>query len=213
MGFIDRIKNLVNANVNSAKEKVHSLESDEQISAKIRDAQETLRGVEAKIAGAVANESTAKRKVEEAAAEIAKLEKYISESVSDEDKAKFESAKQDAIALKEKAQKAYEQAVANTAGLKEQVGRLTGSISEAEAKLQQLAVRLKTAESEEKSGLSAQQYEQLAENVQKQIDTADAKAALDRQLNEPAAELDDLKKKYDAAPAQPAADQSAESAQ
>lgn len=213
MGFIDRIKNLVNANVNSAKEKVHSLESDEQISAKIRDAQETLRGVEAKIAGAVANESTAKRKVEEAAAEIAKLEKYISESVSDEDKAKFESAKQDAIALKEKAQKAYEQAVANTSGLKEQVGRLTGSISEAEAKLQQLAVRLKTAESEEKSGLSAQQYEQLAENVQKQIDTADAKAALDRQLNEPAAELDDLKKKYDAAPAQPAADQSAESAQ
>lgn len=205
MGIFDRIKTLVSANVNSAKEKRDSIENDTQLQARIREAQENLRTVEAKIAAASATETAAKRRVDDCNAEIARIEKYIAEATTDEDRTKYTAAKETAISRKEAAERAYEQTKSSAASLKDQINSIVGTINEAQAKLQELSIRLKTAQaSENPGGISAEQYKELAENVQKQIDTADAKAQLEHELENPSVDLNALKQKYDSAPAQDA---------
>ncbi|MEG2083610.1 MAG: hypothetical protein RRY38_03310, partial [Oscillospiraceae bacterium] len=105
------------------------------------------------------------------------------------------------------AAKVYEQAKANSQRMREMTKKLVGDIQDADARMQELLSRLNVAQQTEKMNelnerigtttYSFTAYEDLADAVQKRVDAADAKAELNRELDEGG--LESLKGKYSVA--------------
>ena len=125
---------------------------------------------------------------------------------NDADARKFLEGKTAAAERKADAEKVYAQAKENSDRMRQMTQKLNGDISIAENKLNELKSNLAVAEQQEKMNDLAQQFSQqqnslsdystLADAVQKRIDAADAKAELNRTLDDTYG-LEDLKKKYE----------------
>ena len=101
-------------------------------------------------------------------------------------------------------QNAYEQAKLNSEHMRQMTKKLQADIQEAESKIGELKAKLRIAESKEKmqqlgekiGGKSALgNFDSLADSVQKRIDAADAKEALNAELSGDMG-MSDLEKKY-----------------
>ncbi|MEG0750975.1 MAG: PspA/IM30 family protein [Oscillospiraceae bacterium] len=210
MGILSRFKDVMSANINALLEKVESENADKILENYLREAKDNLEQVKAETAGVIADEMAAGRKVDACEQEIVKLTKYAEQAVlagNDEDAKKFLEGKNRMSTKKTDAAKVYEQAKANSQRMREMTKKLVGDIQDADARMQELLSRLNVAQQTEKMNelnerigtttYSFTAYEDLADAVQKRVDAADAKAELNRELDEGG--LESLKGKYSVA--------------
>lgn len=209
MGILSRFTDIMNANINSVLEKAEQKNADKLLEKYLRDAKENLEQVKAETAAIIADEMAAGRKVTALEEEIAKLSMYAEQAViagNDNDALKFLEGKNKAAEQKAEAEKAYEIAQQNSDKMRQLTKKLMSDVNEADAKLGELKSKLAVAKQAEKmnelnekissSGGDFSDYGRLADAVQKRIDAADAKAELNKTLNE-SYDLNTLKEKYD----------------
>ncbi len=208
MGILSRFTDLMKANINTALEKAEGKNADKLLEQYIREARQNLDAVKSETAGVIAEEMAAGRRVASFDEEIARLAGYAEKAVlagNDDDAKKFLAGKDAAESKKTDAEKAYAQAQINSDRMRQLTQKLTEDIRAAGTKLDELKGKLDVALQQEKlnelsekmAGLSdgASDYESIADAVQKRIDSIDAKAQLNAELNE-SGDLDSLKEKY-----------------
>ena len=148
----------------------------------------------------------AKRRLDGINDQMTRYERYAQAAVqagNDADALKFLEAKGQLQPKKTDAEAAYAQAQANSERMRQMTQKLLTDIQEAESKIGELKAKLRIAESKEKmqqltekiGGNALGNFDSLAGSIQKRIDAADAKEALDAELAGDR-ELDDLEKKY-----------------
>ncbi|HIT34957.1 MAG TPA: PspA/IM30 family protein [Candidatus Faecousia intestinigallinarum] len=207
MGILARFGDIMRANINDLLTGAENKNAEKLLNQYLRDAREDYAQVRNETASVMAEETAAKRRLDELNDQMARYERYAQAAVqsgNDADALKFLEAKGQLQAKKEDAETAYAQAQVNSEHMRQMTKKLLADIQEAESKIGELKAKLRIAESKEKmqqltekiGGKSALgNFDSLADNIQKRIDAADAKEALDAEFAGDR-ELDDLEKKY-----------------
>lgn len=212
MGILSRFGDIMRANINDLLTGAENKNAEKLLNQYLRDAREDYAQVKSETASVMAEEAAAKRRLDEVSDQMARYEKYAQAAVqagNDADALKFLEAKGQLQPKKEDAEAAYQQAQLNSEHMRQMTKKLLDDIREAESKIGELKAKLRIAESKEKmqqlnekiGGKSALgNFDSLADSIQKRIDAADAKEALNAELSGDMA-MDDLEKKYASAAA------------
>lgn len=206
MGILARFGDIMRANINDLLTGAENKNAEKLLNQYLRDAREDYAQVRNETASVMAEETAAKRRLDELNDQMARYERYAQAAVqsgNDADALKFLEAKGQLQAQKEDAETAYAQAQVNSEHMRQMTKKLLADIQEAESKIGELKAKLRIAESKEKmqqltekiGGSALGNFDSLAGSIQKRIDAADAKEALDAELAGDR-ELDDLEKKY-----------------
>lgn len=212
MGILSRFGDIMRANINDLLTGAENKNAEKLLNQYLRDAREDYAQVKSETASVMAEEAAAKRRLDEVSDQMARYEKYAQAAVqagNDADALKFLEAKGQLQPKKEDAEAAYQQAQVNSEHMRQMTKKLLDDIRETESKIGELKAKLRIAESKEKmqqlnekiGGKSALgNFDSLADSIQKRIDAADAKEALNAELSGDMA-MDDLEKKYASAAA------------
>lgn len=206
MGILSRFGDIMRANINDLLTGAENKNAEKLLNQYLRDAREDYAQVRNETASVMAEEAAAKRRLDEINDQMTRYERYAQAAVqagNDADALKFLEAKGQLQPKKTDAEAAYAQAQANSERMRQMTQKLLTDIQEAESKIGELKAKLRIAESKEKmqqltekiGGNALGNFDSLAGSIQKRIDAADAKEALDAELAGDR-ELDDLEKKY-----------------
>ena len=207
MGIITRFKDIMAANFNALLEKVEDPEkmSDQYL----RNLEEDLEEVKEETASVMADEKSAKRKLDECTAEIAKMGEYARKAVvsgNDEEAKAFLRKKADLTEQQAVLQGQYDLACSNSQKMRQMHDKLETDIASLKTRRETLKAKVKLAETQQKlnqlgsgiesAGNNMAAFERMEEKVNKMLDEADAMA----QLNEAGAsdDIESLTQKYDA---------------
>lgn len=207
MGILSRFGDIMRANINDLLTGAENKNAEKLLNQYLRDAREDYAQVRNETASVIAEETAAKRRLDELNDQMTRYERYAQAAVqagNDADALKFLEAKGQLQPKKKDAEAAYAQAQANSERMRQMTQKLLTDIQEAESKIGELKAKLRIAESKEKmqqltekigGGSALGNFDSLADSIQKRIDAADAKEALDAEFAGDR-ELDDLEKKY-----------------
>ena len=206
MGILARFGDIMRANINDLLTGAENKNAEKLLNQYLRDAREDYAQVRNETASVMAEETAAKRRLDELNDQMARYERYAQAAVqagNDADALKFLEAKGQLQPKKKDAETAYAQAQVNSEHMRQMTKKLLADIQEAESKIGELKAKLRIAESKEKmqqltekiGGSALGNFDSLADSIQKRIDAADAKEALDAEFAGDR-ELDDLEKKY-----------------
>lgn len=208
MGIITRFKDIMAANVNALLDKAE--DPEKMIDQYLRNLESDFAKVKAETASIMAEEKSAKRKLDECDEEIAKMSEYAKKAVAagnDNDARQFLTKKSELTQKREVLVKNYELAKDNSAKMRQMHDKLESDISEMKSKRDMLKAKVKVAETQKKinkmgaglesAGNNAAAFERMEEKVNRMLDEAEAIG----ELNKPAAgnDIDDLTSKYDTA--------------
>ncbi len=204
MGIISRFKDIMASNINALLDKCE--DPEKMIDQYLRNAESDLGKVKAETASVMAEETRAKRVLDETNQEIEKMQSYAMKAVeagNDDDARQFLTKKKQLEDKKVSIQQAYDLAAANAAKMRQMHDKLVSDISELNAKRDALKAKLAVAETQEKmnklaskignAGSSISDFEKLEAKIDKRLDEANAMA----ELNSTSDSIDDLTNKYD----------------
>ena len=207
MGIITRFKDIMAANFNALLEKVE--DPEKMIDQYLRNLEEDLGEVKKETASVMADEKSAKRKLDECTAEIAKMGEYARKAVvsgNDEEAKAFLRKKADLTEQQAVLQGQYDLACSNSQKMRQMHDKLETDIASLKTRRETLKAKVKLAETQQKlnqlgsgienAGNNMAAFERMEEKVNKMLDEADAMA----QLNEAGAsdDIESLTQKYDA---------------
>lgn len=206
MGILARFGDIMRANINDLLTGAENKNAEKLLNQYLRDAREDYAQVRNETASVMAEETAAKRRLDELNDQMARYERYAQAAVqagNDADALKFLEAKGQLQPKKKDAEAAYAQAQANSERMRQMTQKLLTDIQEAESKIGELKAKLRIAESKEKmqqltekiGGSALGNFDSLADSIQKRIDAADAKDALQADLDGDMG-ISDLEKKY-----------------
>ncbi len=206
MGIMTRFKDIMAANVNSLLDKAE--DPEKMIDQYLRNLESDFAKVKAETASIMAEEKSARRKLDECQEEIAKMGEYAKKAVAagnDNDARRFLEKKSELTQKQEVLAKNYELAQANSEKMKQMHDKLEGDIQAMKSKRDMLKAKVKVAETQKKinemgsgmesAGNNAAAFERMEEKVNRMLDEADAVG----ELNSSSADedIDDLAAKYD----------------
>lgn len=206
MGMINRFTEIMNANVNSVLSKAEEKNADKLLEKYLRDQKQNLQNAKAEVGGIMAEETAAKRRLDECIAQMSKYENYATQALkenNESDARRFLEAKAEASGKKGELETAYQFAAENSGKMKKMIVQLQDDVHEAEAKIQDLKVRLAGAKIQERTqGISdsinnSSGLDDLCDMVEKRIDTA--QALTDLNAEESSSDLKSLESKYEQA--------------
>lgn len=206
MGILSRFGDIMRANINDLLTGAENKNAEKLLNQYLRDAREDYAQVRNETASVMAEETAAKRRLDELNDQMARYERYAQAAVqagNDADALKFLEAKGQLQPKKKDAETAYAQAQVNSEHMRQMTKKLLADIQEAESKIGELKAKLRIAESKEKmqqltekiGGSALGNFDSLAGSIQKRIDAADAKDALQADLDGDMG-ISDLEKKY-----------------
>ena len=156
----------------------------------------------------MAEETRAKRVLDECGEEIEKMQKYAVKAVeagNDNDARQFLTKKKQLEEKKVSLQQAYDLAASNASKMRQMHDKLVSDINELNAKRDALKAKLAVAKTQEKmnkmsskignAGSSISDFGKLEAKIDKRLDEANAMA----ELNQTGDSVDELAAKYDAA--------------
>ena len=207
MGIITRFKDIMAANFNALLDRCE--DPEKMIDQYLRNLEQDFAKVKAETAVIMAEEKSAKRKLDECDAEIAKMADYAKKAVTagnDDEARQFLSKKAELTQKREVLAKDYEMACGNSAKMRQMHDKLESDISALKSRREMLKAKVKVAETQKKmnqmgsslesAGSNLAAFDRMEENVNKMLDEADAMNELNAQ---PASnDIDALTKKYDA---------------
>lgn len=208
MGIMTRFKDIMAANVNALLDKAE--DPEKMIDQYLRNLESDFAKVKAETASIMAEEKSAKRKLDECDAEIARMGEYAKKAVAagnDNDARQFLTKKNELTQKREVLAKNYELAQANSVKMRQMHDKLESDISEMKSKRDMLKAKVRVAETQKKinemgagiesAGNNAAAFERMEEKVNKMLDEADAIGELNKSAS--GNDIDDLASKYDAA--------------
>ena len=207
MGIITRFKDIMAANFNALLEKCE--DPEKMIDQYLRNLEDDLAEVKKETASVMADEKSAKRKLDECTTEIAKMGEYARKAVvsgNDEEAKAFLRKKADLTEQQAVLQGQYDLACSNSQKMRQMHDKLETDIASLKTRRETLKAKVKLAETQQKlnklgsgiesAGNNMAAFERMEEKVNKMLDEADAMA----QLNEAGAsdDIESLTQKYDA---------------
>ena len=206
MGIIERFKDIMSANINALLDKAE--DPEKMIDQYLRNLESDLGKVKAETASVIAEESRAKRALDECNENIAKMQTYAEKAITagnDEDAKKFLVQKKVYTEQQVSLQTTYTMAVENAAKMRSMHDKLVEDIGELHAKKDAIKAKIAAAKTQQRInqiGASAvgvandmSAFERMEAKADKMLDEANAMAELNRTASE--ASIDDLASKYD----------------
>lgn len=207
MGVITRFKDIMAANFNALLDRCE--DPEKMIDQYLRNLEQDFAKVKAETATIMAEEKSAKRKLDECESEIAKMAEYAKKAVAagnDNEARQFLSKKAELTQKLDVLTKNYEMACDNSAKMRQMHDKLEADISSLKSRRDMLKAKAKVAETQKKmnqmgSGLESAgnnlaAFDRMEEKVNKMLDEADAMNELNASAKED--DIDALTKKYDA---------------
>ena len=206
MGIMTRFKDIMAANVNALLDKAE--DPEKMIDQYLRNLESDFAKVKAETASVMAEEKSARRKLDECSEEIAKMGEYAKKAVAagnDNDARRFLEKKSELTQKQEVLTKNYELAQANSVKMRQMHDKLESDIQAMKSKRDMLKAKVKVAETQRKinemgsgmesAGNNAAAFERMEEKVNRMLDEADAVGELNTSSEEE--DLDKLASKYD----------------
>ena len=206
MGIMTRFKDIMAANVNALLDKAE--DPEKMIDQYLRNLETDFAKVKAETASVMAEEKSARRKLDECSEEIAKMGEYAKKAVAagnDNDASRFLEKKSELTQKQEVLTKNYELAQANSVKMRQMHDKLESDIQAMKSKRDMLKAKVKVAQTQRKinemgsgmesAGSNAAAFERMEEKVNRMLDEADAVGELNTSSEEE--DLDKLASKYD----------------
>ena len=194
MGVLSRFKDIMAANFNALLDKAE--DPQKMIDQYLRNLNDDLAKVKAETASVMAEEKSAKRKLDDCEAEIAKMGEYARKAVAagnDDEAKQFLTKKAELTQKQTVLQQNYTLACENAAKMRDMHDKLEADITSLKSKQEMLKAKVKVAETQQKINKLGSGLE---EKVNKMLDEADAMAELNK--NKTAASVEELTRRYDA---------------
>lgn len=205
MGILSRFKDIMAANINALLDKAE--DPEKMIDQCLRNLTSDLAKVKQETASVMAQETAAKRELDECQEEINKMQSYAIKAIEagNEDDARRFLAEKATLSVKlESLQSTYTVAADNAKKMREMHDKLTNDIKEIEMRKESIKSKLAVAKAQERinemtsdiadSNRSIASFEKYEEMANKKLDQAAAMAELN--ASQPEESLRDLKNKY-----------------
>lgn len=211
MGIIQRFSDIMSANINALLDKME--DPSKMIDQYLRNLESDLGKVKAETASIMAEETRAKRALDDCDKEIAKMQTYAEKAVlagNDADAKKFLEKKGQLSENRASLAQTYAAAADNAAKMRQMHDKLCKDIASLNARRDSVKAKMAVAKTQEKinkigasvagsqENLSA--FDRMEAKANRMLDEANAMAELNQSASDPDG-LDALAEKYDAAPA------------
>ena len=209
MGIISRFKDIMSANINSLLDK--SEDPAKMIDQYLRNLESDFGKVKAETAAIMAEETKAKRELDECVSEIAKFEEYAQKAVlagNDDDARQFLTKKASLSQDLKGKQQAHALAAANAIKMRQMHDKLQSDIAELNSRKETIKAKVAVAKTQDrinqmgssidgaKGTMSA--FDKMEEKANTMLDESMAMAELNSNSEEES--IEDLTSKYDATP-------------
>ncbi|MCM1183756.1 MAG: PspA/IM30 family protein [Roseburia sp.] len=207
MGIIERFKDIMSANINALLDKAE--DPEKMIDQYLRNLESDLGKVKAETASVIAEESKAKRALDECNQNIAKMQSYAEKAVAagnDADARQFLTQKKVYTDQLASLQSTYQMASDNAAKMRGMHDKLVKDIDELNARRDAIKAKMAAAKTQQHineigssvAGVSNDMsaFERMEEKANKMFDEANAMAELNKSAGETS--IDNLTSKYDA---------------
>lgn len=207
MGIIERFKDIMSANINALLDKAE--DPEKMIDQYLRNLESDLGKVKAETASVIAEESRAKRELDECNENIAKMQSYAEKAVAagnDADAKQFLTQKKTYTNQLASLQSTYQMASENAAKMRGMHDKLVKDIDELNARRDAIKAKMAAAKTQQHineigasvAGVSNDMsaFERMEEKANKMFDEANAMSELNKSAGE--ASIDSLASKYDA---------------
>lgn len=215
MGILTRFKDIMSANINALLDKCE--DPEKMIDQYMRNMESDLGKVKSETAAVMAEETRAKRELDECNAQIAKMQSYAEKALlagNEADARTFLEKKTQLTSTQAALQQAYDMAADNAAKMRQMHDKLVKDIAALEAKRDSIKAKVKAAKAQERinkmgstiSGASGSidAFNKMEAKANKMLDQANAMSELNKTASE--ANVDELASKYDANPTEAAVD-------
>lgn len=206
MGIISRFKDIMSANINALLDKAE--DPEKMIDQYLRNLESDLGKVKSETAAVMAEETRAKRELDECTAEIAKYQKYAEKALTagnEDDARQFLVKKSHLVEQQTALQQTYEVASANATKMRQMHDKLSKDISELNSRKASIKAKMSAAKAQERinkmgssvagvsNNLSA--FDRMEAKANQMIDQANAMAELNSSSEDN--DIDKLASKYD----------------
>lgn len=206
MGILSRFKDIMSSNINALLDSME--DPSKMIDQYLRDLESDLGKVKAETAAVMAEESRAKRDLDECTAEIQRMLEYAEKAVkagNDDDARQFLSKKKQLQDQETSLKAISEAAIGNAAKMRQMHDKLVGDIGELNARKDSVKAKIAVAKTQERvnqmgSSIAGAQgtmsaFDKMEAKADKLLDEANAMAELNASAAKDA--VGDLTEKYD----------------
>lgn len=206
MGIISRFKDIMSANINALLDKCE--DPEKMIDQYLRNLESDLGKVKAETAAIMAEETRAKRELDECNAEVTKYQNYAVKAVeagNDEDARQFLVKKNQLVEKQAALKQAYDLAAANATKMRQMHDKLVKDINELNSRKDAIKAKIAVAKTQERinkmgssvagaeNNMSA--FARMEAKADKMLDQANAMAELNASSED--ADVENLAAKYE----------------
>lgn len=215
MGILTRFKDIMSANINALLDKCE--DPEKMIDQYMRNLESDLGKVKAETASVMAEETRAKRELDECTEQVNKMQSYAEKALTagnEADARKFLEKKQQLVSTQTALQQSYEAAEANAAKMRQMHDKLVKDIESLESRKAAIKAKVATAKAQERlnsigssvtgANNSMAAFSKMEAKANKMLDEANAMAELNQSQED--SDIDNLAAKYDSAPQDAAVD-------
>lgn len=188
MGILSRFKDIMASNINALLDKME--DPEKMIDQYMRNLEKDLADIKNETATIMAEEKSAKRKLDECEAEIAKMDEYAKKAVMGGDDAaakQFLSKKSDLVAQQQVLSQQYTICCENSMKMREMHDKVCNDIESLRSRRDMIKAKIKVAETQNKinkmTGASnaagnLSKFNEMEDKINKKLDKAEALATL-----------------------------------
>ena len=215
MGILTRFKDIMSANINALLDKCE--DPEKMIDQYMRNLESDLGKVKAETASVMAEETRAKRELDECTEQINKMQSYAEKALragNEADARSFLEKKQQLTATQASLTQAYNVAADNAAKMRQMHDKLVKDIESLESRKAAIKAKVATAKAQERlnsigssvtgANNSMAAFSKMEAKANKMLDEANAMAELNQSQED--SDIDNLAAKYDSAPQDAAVD-------
>ncbi len=209
MGILTRFKDIMASNINALLDKAE--DPEKMIDQYMRNLESDLGKVKAETASVMAEETRAKRELDDCNDQIAKMQSYAEKALlagNEADARSFLEKKQQLAKTQVALQKAYDIAKDNSTKMRQMHDKLVKDIDTLEARRTAIKATMKAAKAQERinevgssykgAGNDLEAFNRMEAKANKMLDEANAMAELNQSASD--ANIDNLAAKYEEAP-------------
>lgn len=215
MGILTRFKDIMASNINALLDKCE--DPEKMIDQYMRNLESDLGKVKAETASVMAEETRAKRELDDCNEQIAKMQSYAEKALlagNENDARSFLEKKQQLTTTQASLQKAYDIARDNSTKMRQMHDKLVKDMESLEARRTAIKATMKAAKAQERinevgsnfkgAGNDMEAFDRMEAKANKMLDEANAMAELNKSAAD--ADIDTLAAKYDDKPSTSAVD-------
>lgn len=215
MGILTRFKDIMSSNINALLDKCE--DPEKMIDQYMRNLESDLGKVKAETASVMAEETRAKRELDECTEQVNKMQSYAEKALragNETDARAFLEKKQQLVSTQTALKQSYDIAASNAAQMRQMHDKLVKDIESLEARRAAIKAKVKTAKAQERinsvgssvlgANNSMEAFNRMEEKANRMLDEANAMAELNQSQAD--ADIDNLAAKYDAEPVNTAVD-------